>query len=480
MTHLQTMKKLSLICFALAFTLSSIQAQELWTLEQCVNHALEKSLDVELASLSTQNSELTLKQSKESRYPSLNGSAGLNGNFGRSIDPVTNNFESQQFYSNGLSLNGGVLLYNGGRISKGIKQSGIDLEAAKLDEQANKNTITLNVVNSFLQVLLSQENMANAQDRFRVVQEQLENTNKLVEAGALARADLLNIEAQLAREEQNITTAQNTVELNKLALKQLLWLEPDFNLAVVAPAELDVQDYLQARMFNDVYISAINQLPEIKANELRVKSAKLGEEIAKTGKLPSITAGYGAGTNWSSLAKQFAGISGTERVPQPGVFIDNSPILFETTVPIVELENTPFVDQLNNNINYRLNLNASIPIYNNGQNRIAIQRAKLNSMSSVISNEQGKQTIKTNVQTAIANHRAAIQQYQAASKSLESLKLAADNAQVQFDLGAINSFDLLNSQNLYQQVQSEVLLAKYDLIFREKLIDFYMGIPIRL
>ncbi len=453
-------------------------AQEVWSLEKCINQAMDKNLNLELTRLGTQNAELSLQGAKESRFPSLSGSIGLNGNFGRSIDPVSNAFESRNFYSNGYSLGGGILLYGGGVINKSIQQSKIDLEATQYDEQTSRNNIALTVVNSFLQVLLAEENLGNARERYTVVQEQVANTRKLVEAGALARVDLLTIEAQGARELQSITTAENNYDLNLLALKQVLWLEPDFELGIVAPEGLEAEEYLVERSFDEVYVSALRQLPEVKANELRVQSAKLAEEIAKTNRMPRVTLGYGAGTNWSSVVQEPT-ITGVQRVGQE-VFINDLPVLIETEQPTFTLQNTPYTDQLNNNINYNLNIGASIPIYANGQNRIGQQRAELNTLSQSIADEQGKQTIKTNVQTAIANHKAAVQQYLAASRSLESLRLAADNAQRQYDLGVINSYDLINARNNYQQVETEVLLAKYDLIFRQKLIDFFMGIPLTL
>ncbi len=465
-----------LFCLCLAST----HAQEIWTLEQCVDHAMEASRDVELARMNSAGADIDLQQARQARLPSLSGNVGVNGNFGRSIDPVTNSFESQNFYSNGISLGGGVLLYNGGRINHQIKQAQINQAAALEDQQASRNAVSLNVVNAFLQVLLSKENVVNAREQANVLAEQVANTSKLVDAGAVAKVNLLTIEAQYAREQQNLVTAENLQTLNLLALKQLLWLEPDYDLDIVAPSDLEAEQYMMPRAFDQVYVAALERLPEMKASELRVDAAQLNKDLAQSGRLPSLSLGYGAGTNWSSLARQRGASLGTIVVPQGNFVIGGTTVPVGIEVENFDIVNTPYFDQLNNNINYSLSINAAIPIYSNGINTANIQRAELGARQSEIQLDQTRQTVRTNVQNAIANHRAAAQRYDAARRSLSSQQLAAENAQRQYDVGVINSYDLLNAQNAFRQVQSEVLQAKYDLIFTYKLIDFYMGIPITL
>jgi len=441
---------------------------------------MEASRDIELAEMNSAGADIDLTLAKQARLPSLSGNIGVNGNFGRSIDPVTNAFQSQNFYSNGLSLGGRAIIYNGGRINSQIKQAQINQAVALEDQQTTRNTISLNVVNAFLQVLQSKENVVNARQQVDVLAEQVANTTKLVDAGAVARVNLLTIEAQYAREQQNLVTAENTQTLNLLVLKQLLWLEPDFALDIVAPSDLEAERYMMPREFDQVYVAALERLPEVKASELRLDAAQMNKDIANSGRLPSLSLGYGAGTNWSSLVKQRGESLGTIIVPQGNFVIGGTSVPVGLELENFDIVNTPYLDQLNNNINYSLSISAAIPIYSNGINTANVQRAEITTRQTEIQVEQTRQTIRTNVQNAIANHRAAAQQYDAASRSLASQELAADNAQRQYDVGVINSYDLLNAQNAFRLVQSEVLQAKYDLIFTYKLIDFYMGIPITL
>ncbi len=472
------MNRLLAICCMIALWSAPVIAQEVWNLEKCINHAMQNNIDIQQGRLSIEQARISNKTAIHSRYPSLNGSTNLGLNFGRTIDPTNNEFITQSFFSNGISLSSNVTLFNAGRISNTIKQSEVDQESANYSVKQSERDIALFVANSYLNVLFAQENLKNAIAQQGLNTEQYNQVKSLINAGVRPANELLDLEAQIARGEQSIITQQNAVTIAMLNLKQLLLIEPSIEMILERPADVEVVTDSDVITFDEIYTSALSSQPGIRAAELDVRSAQLGEKIAKSSLYPSVSIGGTLQSNYSNQGRKLEGFDiGTE---SKQVIIDGSPSVITTPTATPILIDNPYINQLDENISYGFGLSVSIPIYNNYQVKAGMERAKLNTMSNTLNVEREKNTLKTNVQQALADAKAASKSYQAAKKSRDAQSAAYNNATKQYDLGAINSFDYVNSRALLDNAEISLIIAKYDYLFKAKVVDFYMGRPISL
>lgn len=466
------------------------QAQSSWSLEKCITTAQQNSLMIKQSQYLISNAELTEKANKFNRLPTINGRISAGYQLGRTIDPTTNEFESQNIGFNSYSVDASIPLYTGGRIVNSIKQSTIDLEAAQLDAQAASNDISLQVAGAYLGILLAEEQLQAARKRLELSNSQLVQTEKMIQAGTLPANDRLDFEAQIALDEQTIIEAENLVTINYLNLKQLMVVDPGEDISVLKPDVVIPADANpDAFRLNEVFTSALGTQPQIRAGELRIQSAELGERIAQASTLPSVFLFGGLNTNYSSVAKDFANANfeNAEFVPD---FDNTRPVLVnEQEPPItvteftfvgVEIPDQSFVDQVNQNFGQNFGISVNIPIYNNHSNRFAMQRAKLNALTAQVNYEQTRQLLRTDVQRSITDAKAARESYKATQRSVDAAQAAYQNAQKRFDLGAINSLEFTTARNNLDRAQVDLIRAKYQYLFNLKIVDFYMGRQLKL
>ncbi len=448
-------------------------AQESWTLEKCIKEALTNSLLVKNADIAIENTSISQKSAKHSRYPSLNGSTGVFWNFGRTIDPTSNEFVTTTFFSNNVSLNSSILLYNGGRVNNTIKQADLDVMAATKDKEQVEIELVLSVTTAFINVLFAQENLENAQGQLLVTQQQLDQVDKLVRSGSRPANEKLDIEAQIATREQAIITNQNALDIGLLQLKQIMRVEPDVTVTIAAPENIEVSYDPEALTFAEVYASAVRTRKDVEAAEIRVNSSQLGKKIAKSSLYPSVGLGGSLGTNYSNQGRTIVGSN--DVFAEEEVFINNQSVLIgrEVTIPVVEKAN--YSTQFQDNLSYGFGVNVSIPIYNNYNNRASIQRAELNIMNAQNQLEQVKDQIKNTVQQVLADARAAKKSLVASEKSVIAQRAAFNNASRRYELGSINSFDLVTIQNQLDQAEINLIISRYDYLFKSKILDLYMG-----
>lgn len=468
------LKKLTISTFAFLLFVSVLQAQENWSLEQCIRYAQQNSLTVKQAQATIQTNQLALKQSKFNRYPSLSGSASYGYNFGLSVNPLTNTYSNQSVGYNSLSLSGNVTLFAGNQINNDIKQNRFLLEAAQLDANSTANTLGLDVATAYLNILLGGEQLANARQQLALSQAQLEQIDRLIKAGSRPEGDRYDILAQIARNEQTIIDAQNTIDIGYLNLKQLMNVDPNVDLQIQRPEVNVPSENPENFNLTEVYNTALNTQPQVKAADLRLQGAQVGVDLAKGALYPSLVLFGNLDTRYSTEGQAPTGKINTIRQEQV-VFLDDTPVTIGQDVQIPIYEKSTYFDQLNNNFGQSFGLSLNVPIFNRLQNRIGVQRAQVQVLNSEVTNAQVRQQLKTNIQNAIANARAAKQSYQAAQRSVEASQIAFENSQRRFDLGAINTFDYTTARNNLDQAQISLIQAKYRYIFNVKVVDFYMG-----
>ncbi len=423
--------------------------QDFWSLERCIEQAESNSLTIKESQIDVQRSEINLKTNQLSRYPSLSGSTGINYNLGRSIDPISNAFVTTNLLSNSYGLNSSLTIYNGNRMKNTIAQSEINEQISRENLEQTRRDLALDVASAYLQILLAIEQENNAKITVEKSKQQLDRINKLIKVGSLPEGDKYEVEAQLARDEQNLVTFENSLGQTYLNLKILLQLPIDEtftieqpNIPVPSPESLEVQP------FQAIIQRAVANQPSIKAGDLQLISGDYSLEMAKAGMRPSVNLFASSGTNYSTFAQTLGGLN--------------------------------YFEQIGKNINGSIGISLNVPIYDKGATKSAVELAKLTQLTQQISNRRTRQNLETKVQQAFMNAKAAGKQLQAAQRTVIASQKAFDNTQKRYDLGASTLLELNTSRNNLAQSELQLIIAKYDYIFKLKILDFYQGKKITL
>ncbi len=454
---------------------NSVNAQngKVWTLEECINYALENNISVKQAELNTQLNKDAVTAAKANLLPDLSASASQNFNSGLSFDPTSNDATRTTLRSNNFSITSRWVLFDGMQNVNNIRKSNIDYMASRYNLEDMKNDISLNVATAYLQILFNKELLEVAQNQRNVTQQQLTRIKALVDAGAQPRGSLYDIEAQLAQEDQNVVASQNSLDLSLLSLAQLLQLESTDGFDIITPS-LDVPPQtLINTTSTQIYTTAVENQPDIKSAELGIQSAQKDLAIARGRSYPTLSAVGQLSTSYSSQAQQFNG-TGTAGTTQIG-FVDgtNQAVLTNTFSP--NFENIPFADQFSDNRNDFIGFTLSVPIFSRLQNRNAERRAKVNIQQAKYTLEQNKNTLRQTIQQAHADARASYKSYQASQKSITALQEAFKYTETRFEEGLLNSVDYNNAKNNLTNAESSLLRAKYDYIFKVKVLEFYFS-----
>lgn len=473
-------KSILLTCLALLLSMGVLPAQapKRWTLQECIVYAQQKSLTIRQAENTVQNTQLSLRQNKFNRLPSLNASVSAGNQFGRTIDPVSNQFNNQSIGFNSYNMNINMTVFSGNRINNNIKQSKLDLEATQLDAEFQSDNLALQIANAYLNILLSEEQLELARQQLALSQEQLEQTDKLIRAGSLPENDRLDFISQIALDEQAIVEAENQVAINYLNLKQLMEIDPAEDLEivrpeVVLPADVNPDNF----RFGDIYVNALGTQANVEAAERRRESAEIGVDLARAGFMPTLNIFAGLNTNFSTRAQRFAF---TEVFVPQMVRINGEDAVIEFPSEIPMPQDYPYFDQLTDNFGQSIGASLNIPIYSNHRNKINIERARLNVINQELQGLQVRQNLKTDVQRAIADARASQRSLEAARVAVDAAETAYENAQRRFDLGAINSLEFTTARNNLDQARIRLLRARYSYVFNVKRVEFYQGKAITL
>lgn len=482
------MKKTYVLLSSLFFlALSQIQAQDVWSLEKCILHSQKASIAVNQANLGIDQAEINLSQAQQSRLPSLNGSTNVGWNFGRTIDPTTNEFITETFFSNGYNVSTGVSLFNGMQINNSIKQSKLDLEATKNETEQTRRDVALQVASNYLNVLFAKENIEVSERQLLLNRQQLDRTNREIQAGRLAESERLNLEAQVAQSEQILIETRNSYDIAMLQLKQVLRLDPSFPIDVVAPEGVPVSTDPDMVDFEEAFAEAQKNRPDLIGQQLRVQSASVGVDIAKGALYPSVGAFANLGSVYSNQARQIIGSEEiTVNTPvivnslDPSVPFNNVPVDIITTTDVPQIAKPSYSTQLDNNLSYGFGASINIPIYNRGATKASVQRAKLNAINSQLQYDQLMENLKILVQQSLADARAAKKKLEASEKSLNAQKLAFENTDTRLEIGAANTFEWESQKTQMENAEIQLLIDKYDYLFKIKILEFYLGKPLKL
>jgi outer membrane protein len=464
--------------------LGMAQEKKIWTLKECIDLALQNNLNIRRSLLNVETSEVNLTQSKLVMLPTLNGGGQFGYNWGRSIDPTSNLFTTQRVNSFNLNASSGWLLFNGFRLFNSYKQSGVDNEAANKDYEKAKNDVILNVITLYTSVIFNTELFQNAQFQLATTTEQLTRTRKLVEAGSVPIGNVLDLEAQEATNELNQITRENTLNLSILQLKQALQLPASTPLEIEVP-QLDINNDLTISETSDqIYNAAYEYLPQVQSARLKLQSSLLALKSTKGSLYPRLSANLNVFSNYSSAADRARFIAdGGPPIPTTVnvgyVQGSNTPVLRDSELPSgAYVDGYNSSDQLSNNIARSLSLSLQIPIFNGYQARSNVQRSAIANQQASINLKDTENQLRQLVETAYNDAVASSKTYQSAIKQVNAREEAFRMSKQRFDNGAVNYVDYQTAENALFQAKSDLVRAKYDYIFKRKVLDFYQGKPI--
>ena len=434
------MKNIKIFTVFLFMMSYSLGQNNLWTLEECVNHALENNITILQAKNSLLSSEQDIVSAKGNFLPAVNSNISGGASLGN-IEVFPGEFRDREFYSTTLGVGFSQSVFNGFRNINLLNQSKLSLERNQYELEKLKDDISLNVANAYLNVLFNKENLDLANSQVEFSKFQVSQVQTLVEAGSEPMSTLIETQATYSRDIQNLTIAENSHVLSLLSLSQLLQIPfENFDVEVV---QIDVPS--ANLMYDDVAAIinyAMENRNEIKVAERDIELSKLSTKISKSAYLPNISMGYGfnASANFSNLTSD-----------------------------------DQLIDQLNDNKGHSVNMNISIPIFNRNQTKAQVKKSKIQEETTNLAFDQVKVNLESTIQRAFTDAKAALRAFEAAELSLGSQILAFENSQQRFNLGALNSFDLEQSRIRLLNARSSQINAKYDFIFKTKVLDYYLG-----
>lgn len=446
--NMMNVRRLTVIAFLFsgAGMLSGVSAQEMWDLQSCIDYALEQNITIRKNRVTAESTQIDVKTAKAALFPSLSFSTSqqvVNRPYQEKSNMVSGNeiisSSSKTSYNGNYGLNASWTLYNGSKRLKTIKQEQLNNQVAELDVATSENSIQESIAQIYIQILYAAESVRVNENTLEVSVAQRDRGQQLLNAGSIAKSDFAQLEAQVSADLYQLVTAQTTLQDYKLQLKQLLELDGEDEMNIYLPELSDENVLTPLPTKRDIYISALAIRPEIEASKLNIEASELGIDIAKSSYFPTISLSAGIGTNHTS-GSDFT-----------------------------------FAEQVKNGWNNSIGLSVSVPIFNNRQTKSAVQKAKLQRETSMLSLLEEQKALYKTIEGLWLDANSAQQQYAAANAKLKSTQTSYELISEQFNLGMKNTVELLTEKNNLLQAQQEQLQAKYMAILNTQLLKFYQG-----
>jgi outer membrane protein len=466
---------LMIISFTRGFAQNSPRAL---TLQECVNIALENNLKVKRSLYNVESYEINLRQAKGAFLPTLSAGGAYGENYGRNLNPVTNSFVNRNSITTNAQLSGSLTLFNGFRLQNTLRQNFRDTEASELDLQKSKNDVIINVITLYTNVIFNKEVYENAKFQLGSSQDQLERIKKQVAAGALPKSNELNQDAQVATNEVNLINQENALNLSILQLKQAMQIPAIENVDVIKP-EIEVEDLVLDQNAEQVYQIATASMPEIRSAQIKMQSSSYALKASKGNLYPRLSFNATAQSNSTNLNKKFISDNGYALSPTPigkvGSAAGDNVFALQ---PTGQSKNYAHLNQLQDNIYKVFSVQISIPIFNGLINRTNVQRAAINTELAKITLKETENALRQTIETAYNDALAASKTYNSSLRQVSAREEAYRMNNQRFDLGALSYVEMHVSENDLFQAKNDLTRAKYNFIFRKKILDFYQGKPI--
>ncbi|WP_299903040.1 TolC family protein [uncultured Aquimarina sp.] len=459
--------------FLLSFTgFTQRKDTERYSLDQCITMALENNLDLKSTTLRANTALINHRQAKANILPSLNGNYNIGVNNGRSIDPFTNDFINQELTFSNARLNLDATIFNGFRILNTVKQQRYNRLASEMEIEEAKQTLILNVTLAYLQVLNQTDVLTLAKDRLVATNKQLKQQEDLYNEEFGNPADFADIKGQKTIDETNILIAESSLNNAKLSLAQLLNTDADIT-ADKSSIFLDFKEYTLSS--DDVFKDAMQNLATFKAQELRVKAAKKGVQVARALYIPEISFFGQINTNYSSVAETFTE-TGSEIV-ETGDFVtvNNEQLSVFTDQTQFRGESIDYLDQFDNNLNTVVGIAVDIPLFNGfrAKNNVALE--KIRAEESLIELERTSQQVKNAIDQVHFDMQTAYDRYQSLQNQVTAFEESYRVNEIRFNNGVSNFIAYITSKNNLDNARTNLTNAQYEYLLRVKVLEFYRG-----
>ncbi len=474
--------KLLLKISALLFFVQTTQfamAQKSWTLADCINQALQNNISIQQQSLQNKSAKADVLQSKMAALPSINAQVNNNWQTGFNINPKTNlPEENLTFQTNSFGVSASMPLFNGFQTSNTMRLKLSDYKVSHFDLESTKNTIKLNVAAAYLQVLQQSETVEAALSQVKATRAQVQRQQKMYDFGGLNKSKLMQVIAQLTSEELNLISAENNLSQSYLDLWQMIDIKPD-TINKVAKLDLSSSNLQEANKSVElIYVEFEKQSPDVLAAQQRLRSADLQRYIALGGRSLRLNLNASLSSFYSSLSTQNTAYTTIENQPigywnnsgTPITVYSNQSYKIPSASEVISLSN-----QFNKNLGTTVGFTLSLPIFNSWNVNTNIQKSSIQHEISRLNDKQVKQILFKNVTQAYFNYKNAMKKLDASQNNLFANQEAYDISQKQFELGALNVGDYLLSKNNLIKAETALLQSKYELIFRNKILHFYLG-----
>jgi outer membrane protein len=439
------MKKL-IIVFTTVFFCSLIplkaQKDNVWTLEQCINYALQKNIQVRKSELTNERYQYYSGQAKASRFPSLSASVNQNFDWSKSTGEGASGYSG--INGSNISVNSGIILFNGSKVMNQIKQAELDIEGGQYSLATTKEAISLSILDAYLQVLYAEEQVKNSEKQIESTMSQVNLAAERLALQVISQADYAQIKSQLASEKLTLANSESQLAIAKVNLEQLMELPVSDSFNIVHPEFPDPVNQHRVPDVNSVYETALAIKPQIKNAEVNKKIASIDEKIAKASYFPTLSASAGIGTSYTSR------------------------------------ETDPYFSQINSGISPSLGFSLSIPVYQKKQVKTSVAIAKLGYQDAELDEINTRNELRKNIEQACQDVSSAQTKFEASVENYQATSESAALSDEKFRQGVINSVDYLVSKTNLIVAESELLQSRFNLIFSYKVLDFYTGIPLSL
>ncbi len=418
------------------------QQDKTWTLEECINYALEKNIQVRKSELANTRSLTYAGQAKAQRFPSVN--ASVNHNFNWSKSNVSGESGLNGTNGSNISVNSGVTVFNASKLTNQIKQAGLDVESGIYSLETTKESISLTILDSYLQVLYAEEQVNNSKKQIESTASQVDLAKERLATQLISQADYAQVKSQLASEKLNLANAENQLAIAKVNLEQLMELPVSNDFRIAHPGFDENVNRNIVPDVGSVFETALAIKPQIKNASVSKEIAALDEKIAKAGYYPVLSASAGLGTNYSSIGSD------------------------------------PYFAQINDGVSPSLGLSLSIPVFQKNQVKTSVAIARIGYQDAELSEINAKNELRKSIEQACVDVTSAQIKYEASLENFRATTESAALSDEKFRQGMINSVDYLVSKTNLIVAESELLQSKFNLIFSYKVLDFYTGKPLSL
>jgi outer membrane protein len=439
MKRMSTKRFFTVAAVLLLTTLFVSSQQRQWTLAECIAYALNENIQVRKADVSVSLGEINLQQAKDNRLPGLSASVGENLGWKQETDSYgETSFGSSSRTS--ASVSSSLTLFNGFQLRNQIRQAGLDYKTLQFSTDQTKESVSLSIMSAYLQVLYAEEQLANSRNQAEATREELALAAERRSLGAIANSDYLQVKTQLAAEEATLANALNNLKMSKMTLMQLMEYPVDELFEIARPDIDAIISTTPSAEAVPVYEEALQVKPQVKIAALNRESAALDLEMAKSGFYPSVSVNAGMSTGFTQAAEMGS--------------------------------------QLKNGFSPSVGISASIPIFRNNQNKSAVARAQYGITTAELDEINTRNQLRKEVEQAVLDAESALISYQASMNQYEASLETYNVSEEKFKLGAMNSVDFLIQKTNLTSAESNLLQAKYELVYSHKIIDFYRGVEL--